>query len=45
MGARAADPFAYACWAASVAVLLGFGSMALWFSRKHARGQDLQVGG
>lgn len=39
-----ADPtFTYACWAAAVAVLLAFGTMALWLSRKHARDQDLQV--
>lgn len=45
MGGRVADPtFTYACWAAAVAVLLAFGSMALWLSRKHARDQDLQVG-
>lgn len=44
--ARAEDPtFTAACWAASVGVLLGFGAMAVWLARKHARDQDLQVRG
>lgn len=41
---RVEDPtFTYACWGASVAVLLIFGAVALWLARKHARDQDLQV--
>ncbi len=44
--ARVEDPtFTAASWAASVSVLVGFGAMAVWLARKHARDQDLQVRG